>query len=81
MFAGKLAERVNGVVIVLDQNHMRLDWAAAFEAGLSVLTGPIPKTGYSDVALQPDSSLHGSDFALGLPPRHWTARMIADTKQ
>jgi hypothetical protein len=69
--AGRLVERIGGVATMLDQTHMRLDWGAAFDTGVAGLQ----KTGYSDVALGPDLALHGTDFAVGLPPRTWTARM------
>jgi hypothetical protein len=65
IFDGRLAERISGVVVVLSQTRMRLDWTTA--------------SGYSDVALGQDSALHGTDFALGLPPRKWTARMAAES--
>ena len=71
-FGGKLVERISGLVSILDQTHMRLDWAAAFDTGVV----GIQKTGYTDIVLGPDTTLHGTDFALGLAPRQWIARMM-----
>lgn len=77
IFAGKLVERIGGMASILDQTHMRLDWAAAFDIGVV----GFQKTGYSDVALGSDSALHGTDFALGLPPKQWTARMVTGNRR
>jgi hypothetical protein len=76
-FAGRLAERISGIAIILDQTHMRFDWGAAFDTAVPGLQ----KTGYSEVALGPDSALHGTDFALGLAPRTWTARIVPDDRR
>jgi hypothetical protein len=72
IFSGRLVERISGFAVILGQSSMRLDWGTAFDTGIN---GPFPKTGYSDVTLGPDGALHGTDLALGLPPRKWTARM------
>jgi hypothetical protein len=72
LFSGRLVERISGVVVILGKISMRLDWGSAWDSGPS---GPFPKTGYSEVILRPDGSLQGTDFALGLLPRKWTARI------
>lgn len=72
ILSGKLVERVSGVGVILGQSQMRLDWIAAYYASPN---GPFPMTGYTDAILGPDGAIRGTDFALGFPPRKWTARM------
>jgi hypothetical protein len=75
--AGTLSNRINGTVLVMDANHMRLDWNIA----LTMIRGaPMQIAGYSDVRLHPDGVLAGIDYPLGLPSKTWTARKTQPPK-
>jgi hypothetical protein len=75
--AGVLAKRINGTVLLMDANHMRLDWNVALAMNHGA---PMQIAGYSDAMLKPDGSLHGIDYPLGWPSIKWTARKMPPAK-
>lgn len=75
--AGVLSNRINGTVLVLGVNHMRLDWNLA----LTMVRGaPMQIAGYSDVRLHPNGVLSGTDYPFGSRSQMWTAKKIPATK-
>jgi len=75
--AGVLSNRINGTVLVLDANHMRLDWNTAL---IMVRGAPMQIAGYSDVRLHPNGVLNGTDYPFGSRSQTWTAKKIPTMK-